>query len=550
MALTLEYLLPSDQQLRTVQFHESVNQAINIMCQHGYGQLPVVDPRGDFQGQAITFESILQAVQSFRTGPETLLVRDATQRVHGYPADADLLETLDDIHRDNFAIIVDESKLKGIVTTADTAAFFREYAEDLMLIEGIESRIRDAIQALYAGDGGGLEFAIVAVTDRTAEIRKRFPAAVKAYLTLSTGAPCEIDSSALSEAEKKLGLPTTVARFDSLGLNDLIQVLLRHEQAPKLQQSQDSSELRILLHQVRDARNKLAHFRGEVSPEERRTIKVAAKWLEDNLPAQLPETPSAQPTDAMTPPLSLPGKEVEEEADGASGSYAPLAYLLRTMGVGDQASSSFPMTFREIEAIVKKDLPRSAYEYRAWWSNDPMKPQAAAWLNEGWRTTAVNMTDGRLTFVRTNDRQEAYIRFFAGLNDRLAKTDFPLRGGSPQGANWHVLTSLDKQRTDSATIIASFARQKRLRVELYLDRGERAENEQLFDQLLARRDEIERLVGEPMEWERMDTRRACRIAVYTKAQILTDSGSSALLEWSAQRAIRLWRAFGPIFREG
>ena len=547
MALTLEYLLSSDQQIRTVQFHESVNQAINLMCQHRYGQLPVVDGQENFQGQVITFESILQAVQSFRTGPETLLVRDAAQRVRGYKADADLLETLDDIHRDSFAIIVEDSKLRGIVTTADAAAFFREYAEDLMLIEGIESRIGDAIQSLYAGDGKELELAIAAVTDRTAEIRKRLPSAIKAYLAATTGSASEIDSNALSEAVKKLGLPTTVAKFESLGFNDLVQVLLRHGQAPKLRQSQDSSELRKLLDQVRDARNRLAHFRKELTPEERRTIKVAAKWLEDNLPAPLPEPTSAKPTHAMTHPFSLPGKELEDETDDASGSYAPLANLLRSMVVGDEGSSPFPMTFREIEAILKKDLPRSAYEYRAWWSNDPMKPQAAAWLDEGWRTTAVNMTEGRLTFVRTNDRQEGYIRFFAGLHDRLAKTDFPLRSSSPQGINWHVLASLDKQRPDSATIIVSFARQKRLRVELYLDRGNSVENKQLFDELLAQRDDIERLVGEPMEWERMDSRRACRIAVYTKAQILTDSDSSELLEWTAQRATRLWRAFGPIF---
>ena len=55
-------------------------------------------------------------------------------------------------YRDNFALIVDESRLVGIVTTADMATFFREYAEDLMQIEGIESRTKDAIRALYAGD--------------------------------------------------------------------------------------------------------------------------------------------------------------------------------------------------------------------------------------------------------------------------------------------------------------------------------------------------------------------------------------------------------------
>jgi predicted transcriptional regulator len=81
MAFTLEYLLPAEQQLRTVQPHESVNYAIDIMCQHGYGQLPVTGTNRDLLGQVITFGSVIQAVQSFQTKPETLLVRDAAQPV-------------------------------------------------------------------------------------------------------------------------------------------------------------------------------------------------------------------------------------------------------------------------------------------------------------------------------------------------------------------------------------------------------------------------------------------------------------------------------------
>jgi predicted transcriptional regulator len=165
MALTLEDLLPTDQQLRTVQPHEPVDCAINIVYQHGYSQLPVTGANSEFQGQVITFESVLRAIQCFRTEAGALLVRDAAQRVRSYAADADLLATLDDIHRDNFALIVDESRLIGIVTTADMAVFFREYAQDLMLIEGIESRVKDAIRALYAGDDDGLDSAIVRCFD-------------------------------------------------------------------------------------------------------------------------------------------------------------------------------------------------------------------------------------------------------------------------------------------------------------------------------------------------------------------------------------------------
>jgi hypothetical protein len=100
MALTLEDLLPIDQQLRSVQPHERVAFAIDIMYRHGYGQLPVTGANGEFQGQVITFESVIRAIQSFRTEAGALLVRDAAQRVRSYAADADLLATRDDIHRD------------------------------------------------------------------------------------------------------------------------------------------------------------------------------------------------------------------------------------------------------------------------------------------------------------------------------------------------------------------------------------------------------------------------------------------------------------------
>ena len=67
MAFTLEDLLPDDQQLRTVQPHEPLGDAINIMHQHEYGQLPVTTPTREFMGQVLTFESILRAIQSLRT---------------------------------------------------------------------------------------------------------------------------------------------------------------------------------------------------------------------------------------------------------------------------------------------------------------------------------------------------------------------------------------------------------------------------------------------------------------------------------------------------
>lgn len=51
--------------------------------------------------------------------------------------------------------------------------------------------------------------------------------------------------------------------------------------------------------------------------------------------------------------------------------------------------------------------------------------------------------------------------------------------------------------------------------ELYIDRGRdsKEENERIFDQLFAHREEIDRVIGRPVSWERLNEKQACRIKV-------------------------------------
>ena len=49
------------------------------------------------------------------------------------------------------------------------------------------------------------------------------------------------------------------------------------------------------------------------------------------------------------------------------------------------------------------------------------------------------------------------------------------------------------------------------RTELYIDRGDKSENEALYDSLLAMRGEIEAECEMKLEWDRLDAKRACRI---------------------------------------
>jgi hypothetical protein len=59
------------------------------------------------------------------------------------------------------------------------------------------------------------------------------------------------------------------------------------------------------------------------------------------------------------------------------------------------------MDFAAIEKILGFRLPRSAYEYEAWWSNnDTGHSHARAWLSAGWRTEDVDLAGRTVTFTR------------------------------------------------------------------------------------------------------------------------------------------------------
>jgi len=134
------------------------------------------------------------------------------------------------------------------------------------------------------------------------------------------------------------------------------------------------------------------------------------------------------------------------------------------------------------------------------------------------------------------------------VNTRIeGELGFPHRNISSQGQNWLPLANLQPGGMQTADIVAAFLRQNRYRVELYLDDSDPARNKERFDRLFARRPEFEQQFGEPLEWERLDSRRACRIAIYTDAGILTDNENQAVVDWTAQKALDFYRVFGPEF---
>jgi hypothetical protein len=80
-----------------------------------------------------------------------------------------------------------------------------------------------------------------------------------------------------------------------------------------------------------------------------------------------------------------------------SSIYQPLTQHLKTLPSGVWNTS-----FAEIERVLSRSLPRSAYEHRPWWANqrNGNHSQSKAWQDAGWITRDVDLAHRNVTFER------------------------------------------------------------------------------------------------------------------------------------------------------
>ncbi len=107
--------------------------------------------------------------------------------------------------------------------------------------------------------------------------------------------------------------------------------------------------------------------------------------------------------------------------------YEPLQHYLKM-----QSDNEVPMRFQDVEQLLGKKLPASAYCHRSWWANEaPGHVHAKAWLSAGYATGQVNMEERTLVFKKMcGSRAVAGKHEGArGLDHEMARTDrHPLIG--------------------------------------------------------------------------------------------------------------------------
>lgn len=74
------------------------------------------------------------------------------------------------------------------------------------------------------------------------------------------------------------------------------------------------------------------------------------------------------------------------------------------------------------------------------------------------------------------------------------------------------------------------------------------ENKKLFDWLYEQKQSIESELGEPLDWERLDERRASGIAIYRDGSIDEVEKLDDIRAWAIQELLKFRNVFFPLLK--
>lgn len=502
MLYPVEKLLANRDNLCTIRQTAKVREALAQMAQGDFSQLPVVDEQGNLVGliseQTITrtYYHVDENVSLFDLTVDHCMTPAVTLNI-----DADIFEALDRLQRTYAIVITENRKPVGLLTFYDTTHFFRNLTEGLIFVEDIEITLRQYIEAIY-----------------TTEQRRE---------------QATINTFGMDGAKPRRD-------YESLTLGQYINLITHPKNWPDFEPFLAPTNLfRTLMDGVRETRNHLAHFRGELDHLQFDQLRRARDWLSSR---PKPKSAPGSKTSIVVAPIPVESPVFGTTLPSEQGQYVPLTEWLRSMSKVNLAQ----LTFDQIDELLQTPLPESARQHRSWWNNDyTTNRQSLAWLNAGWQVEDVDFTAGTVTFHQVLAvLQQLY---FADLLERLKAAKPGLtRATKAQLQNWWSFSG-GRSGFGFAWVFASGGF---LRVELYIDTGDRAVNKRAFNLLSEQKEEIEKQIGVPLEWDLLPTKRACRISI---SQPGTVNDPPEVMEktksWALMSMIRLVDTFQPRIKE-
>ena len=130
------------------------------------------------------------------------------------------------------------------------------------------------------------------------------------------------------------------------------------------------------------------------------------------------------------------------------------------------------------------------------------------------------------------DTEISYVDFYSKLINLYSKKNPKFRRVKAQPQSW---LNFGAGRS-GLSFGWGFRMESRFSVELYIDTGDEIENKRIFDELKKYKDDL-RIKG--VEWEELETKRACRIVIYRKTpgpiKSLKDKEKDDLINWGAEK---------------
>lgn len=132
-----------------------------------------------------------------------------------------------------------------------------------------------------------------------------------------------------------------------------------------------------------------------------------------------------------------------------------------------------------------------------------------------------------------SESSKKYLEFFSRLVDEYKKINPKWRKIKPQPQSWLSFGA----GKSGLSFGWAFRSNNRFSVELYIDTGDKNENERIFEELEKHRDKIDREIR-GIVWEKMEEKRACRIAIYKNIKgnikTLSEEDYPRIIEWATK----------------
>lgn len=498
MLFPLKTLLDGRDALVTIRGDVPVRQALAIMIERDFSQLPVVDASGHLTG--IITEAALLRKYYHLDGYNTFLdlsVDHFRMRAATMSPDDDVFEALDRLKATEAIIVIEDRVPCGIITDYDTTLFFRNISEGLVLVQDIEVTLRQHIEAVYPD-----------------------ASVLNAALIQAVGASRDDPTQPKKE-------------FEQFSFGNTIYFIIHDNVWPRFEAAFGPKDLFFkLMDAAREIRNQLAHFRGTIDRVQFDLLLNALQWLVTR-PRPMP------PGGAPAQTVEITEGDLSHRRSG--GRYDALRNLLSHRVPIERA---IQISFQQIEELLGAPLPASARQHRSWWSNDPANhAQALAWLEAGWEVEDVDTSQETVTFRHTSTARTRL--FFTDLLHRIRAVRRDVASSRRIRPSSELVFSLGLA---GFYVRNAFGREG-LRVELYIDLEDYDRNKEIFDAIYSRHEEIERELNESLEWRRIDGRRACR--VYALSSFSLDDSSEQLEQakvWASQTSIAFVDTFRPLAR--